>query len=144
MNTLFSRSIKPFTSRCLSIDGFLNFGMLSLHCRGANRRNRYTENPPNCMDGIREFNCACLIVSLLLALLLNTSLSFTLPCIICLVFYSCFLKKVDKQPVSETQPKHSQRRRWSWTADLKWWEVYTGFCRKRQADKDRSPRNLNN
>ncbi len=40
------------------------------------------------MGGIREFNCACLIVSLLLALLLNTSLSFTLPCIIYLVFYS--------------------------------------------------------
>ncbi len=40
------------------------------------------------MCGIREFNCACLIVSLLLALLLNTSLSFTLACIICLVFYS--------------------------------------------------------
>ena len=57
------------------------------YCRGANRRNRYTENPPNCMGGIREFNCACLIISLLLALLLNTSLSFTLPCIICLVFY---------------------------------------------------------
>jgi hypothetical protein len=52
------------------------------YCRGANRRNRYTENPPNCMGGIREFNCACLIVSLLLALLLNTSRSFTLPCII--------------------------------------------------------------
>ncbi len=40
------------------------------------------------MGGIREFNCAYLIVSLLLALLLNTSLSFTLPCITCLVFYS--------------------------------------------------------
>jgi hypothetical protein len=53
-----------------------------------NRRNRYKENPPNCMGGIREFNCACLIVSLLLALLLNTSLSFTLPRIICLVFYN--------------------------------------------------------
>ncbi len=39
------------------------------------------------MGGIREFNCACLIVSLVLALLLNTFLSFTLPCIICLVFY---------------------------------------------------------
>jgi hypothetical protein len=46
---------------------------LSKDCRGANRRNRYTENPPNCMGGIREFNCACLIVSLVLALLLNTS-----------------------------------------------------------------------
>jgi hypothetical protein len=46
------------------------------------------------MGGIREFNCACLIVSLLLALLLNTSLSFTLLCIICLVFYTIifFLK----------------------------------------------------
>ena len=30
------------------------------------------------MGGIREFNCACLIVSLVLALLLNTSRSFTL------------------------------------------------------------------
>jgi hypothetical protein len=45
------------------------------------------------MGGIREFNCACayLIVSLLLALLLNTSLSFTLPCIICLVFYNRYI-----------------------------------------------------
>ncbi len=30
---------------------------------GANQRNGYTENPPNCMDGIRQFNCTCLIVS---------------------------------------------------------------------------------
>jgi hypothetical protein len=30
------------------------------------------------MGGIREFNCACLIVSLVLALLLNTSSQFTL------------------------------------------------------------------
>jgi hypothetical protein len=29
-----------------------------------------------------------ILISLLLALLLNTSLSFTLPCIICLVFYN--------------------------------------------------------
>jgi hypothetical protein len=41
-----------------------------IYCRGANRRNRYPENPPNCMGGIREFNCACLIVSLVLTLLL--------------------------------------------------------------------------
>jgi hypothetical protein len=37
------------------------------------------------MGGIREFNCACLIVSLVLALLLNTSRSCTLLRIICLV-----------------------------------------------------------
>ncbi len=52
------------------------------YCSGANRRNRYTENPPNCMGGIREFYCTCLIVSLVLALLLNTSAQFTLLCII--------------------------------------------------------------
>jgi hypothetical protein len=40
------------------------------------------------MGGIREFNCACLIVSLLLALLLNTSAQFTLLRIICLVFFN--------------------------------------------------------
>ena len=40
------------------------------------------------MCGIREFNCACLIASPVLALLLNTSRSYTLLRIICLVFYS--------------------------------------------------------
>jgi hypothetical protein len=37
------------------------------------------------MGGIREFNCACFIVNLVLALLLNTSRSYTLLRIICLV-----------------------------------------------------------
>jgi hypothetical protein len=69
-----------------------------IHCRGANRRNRYTENSPNCMGGIREFNCACLIASLLLALLLNTSFSFTLSSIICLVFYNMLLNYVPYVP----------------------------------------------
>jgi hypothetical protein len=55
---------------------------LKCKCRGANRRNRYTENPPNCMGGIREFNCACWIVSLLLALLPNTTTSAILSRII--------------------------------------------------------------
>ena len=45
----------------------------------------YTENTPNCVGGIREFIYYLLIVSLLLALLLNTSRSFTLLRIICLV-----------------------------------------------------------
>ncbi len=66
----------------------LPVGRKSQLCRGANRRNRYTENPPNCMGGIREFNCACLIDSPGLTLLLNTSRSFILLHIICLVFYS--------------------------------------------------------
>jgi hypothetical protein len=38
------------------------------------------------MGGIREFNCACLIVSPVLTLLLNTSHSLQLLPIICLVF----------------------------------------------------------
>ncbi len=42
-----------------------------------------TENPPNCVGGIRELIYYLLIVSLLLAL--NTSRSFTLLRIICLV-----------------------------------------------------------
>jgi hypothetical protein len=44
-----------------------------------------TENPPNCVGGIREFYLCLLIVSLVLALLLNTSRSYTLLRIICLV-----------------------------------------------------------
>ncbi len=44
-----------------------------------------TENPPNCVGGIRELIYYILIVSLVLALLLNTSRSFTLLRIICLV-----------------------------------------------------------
>jgi hypothetical protein len=38
----------------------------------------YTENPPNCVGGIREFILHLLIVSPVLTLLLNTSRSFTL------------------------------------------------------------------
>jgi hypothetical protein len=49
------------------------------------------------MGGIREFNCACLIVSLVLALLLNTSAQFTLLCIICLVFYSDLFVQVGRR-----------------------------------------------
>jgi hypothetical protein len=45
----------------------------------------YTENPPNCVGGIRKLFHCILIASLLLALLLNTSHSFTLLRIICLV-----------------------------------------------------------
>ncbi len=45
----------------------------------------YTENPPNCVGGIRELILCLLIVSLVLALLLNTSRSCTLLRIICLV-----------------------------------------------------------
>jgi hypothetical protein len=41
------------------------------------------------MGGIREFYCACLIVSLVLALLLNTYSQLTLLRIICLVILSC-------------------------------------------------------
>ncbi len=63
-----------------------------LFCRGANRRNRYPENPPNCMGGIREFNCACLIVSLVLALLLNTSHS--LHCCVLFAWSLQFFRKV--------------------------------------------------
>jgi hypothetical protein len=50
------------------------------------------------MGGIREINCTCLIASPVLALLLNTSLSFTLPCIICLVFYNILFYL---QPIAE-------------------------------------------
>jgi hypothetical protein len=45
----------------------------------------YTENPPNCVGGIREFILCLLIVSLVLALLLNTPHSCSLLLIICLV-----------------------------------------------------------
>jgi hypothetical protein len=45
----------------------------------------YTENPPNCVGGIREFILCLLIASLVLALLLNTSCSCSLLRIICLV-----------------------------------------------------------
>ncbi len=45
----------------------------------------YTENPPNCVGGIRELLNCLLIASLVLALLLNTSRSYTLLHIICLV-----------------------------------------------------------
>ena len=63
------------------------------------------------MGRIREFNCACLIVSLLLALLLNTSLSFTLPCIIAwsstvvtpLVYYK------NTQPIVRSQTRENTR-----------------------------------
>jgi len=44
-----------------------------------------TENPPNCVGRNPELIYYLLIVSLLLALLLNTSRSFTLLRIICLV-----------------------------------------------------------
>ncbi len=50
-----------------------------------------TENPPNCLGGIREFNCACLIVSRLLALLRNTTIQFTLLVYYFLVFYTTHL-----------------------------------------------------
>ncbi len=43
------------------------------------------------MGGIREFNCACLIASLVLALLPNTSSQFTLLLIICLIFYNTII-----------------------------------------------------
>jgi hypothetical protein len=45
----------------------------------------YTENPPNCVGGIRELLNCLLTASLVLALLLNTSRSYTLFRIICLV-----------------------------------------------------------
>ncbi len=45
----------------------------------------YTENPPNCVGGIREFILYLLIVSSVLTLLLNTSRSLLLLRIICLV-----------------------------------------------------------
>jgi hypothetical protein len=45
----------------------------------------YTENPPNCVGGIRELFYCRLIASLLLALLLNTSRSLLLLSINCLV-----------------------------------------------------------
>ncbi len=74
---VFSKSLTGGNSRLYGI-GLYYYYYYYYYCRGANRRNRYTENPPNCMGGIREFNCACLIVSLVLALLPNTSYSFTL------------------------------------------------------------------
>ena len=45
----------------------------------------YTENPPNCVGGIRELFICLVIASLLLALLLNTSRSLLLLHINCLV-----------------------------------------------------------
>jgi hypothetical protein len=45
----------------------------------------YTENPPNCVGGIRELFYCLVIASLLLALLLNTSRSLLLLRINCLV-----------------------------------------------------------
>ncbi len=45
----------------------------------------YTENPPNCVGGIRELFYCLVIASLLLALLLNTSRSLLLSRINCLV-----------------------------------------------------------
>jgi hypothetical protein len=45
----------------------------------------YTENPPNCVGGIREVFYCLVIASLLLALLLNTSRSSLLLRINCLV-----------------------------------------------------------
>ncbi len=63
------------------------------------------------MGGIREFNSACLIVSLLLALLLNTSLSFTLLRIICLVFYSGnpLVYYKNTQPIVRSQTRENTR-----------------------------------
>ena len=46
------------------------------------------KNPPKCVAEICVLFRVSILISLLLALLLNTSLSFTLLCIICLVFYS--------------------------------------------------------
>jgi hypothetical protein len=45
----------------------------------------YTENPPNCVGGIRELFYCLVIASLLLALLLNTSRRYLLLRINCLV-----------------------------------------------------------
>jgi hypothetical protein len=62
------------------------------------------KNPPKCVGGnLRIISCQYFIISLLLALLLNTSLSFTLPCIICLVFYSC-----DTQPIGDQHGEQQQ------------------------------------
>jgi hypothetical protein len=50
----------------------------------------YTENPPNCVGGIRELFYCLVIASLLLALLLNTSRSLLLlriNCLVSTVFY---------------------------------------------------------
>jgi hypothetical protein len=60
----------------------------------------YTENPPNCVGGIRELFYCILIASLLLALLLNTSRSLLLLRINCLVStvpYYCNLKGIPCQ-----------------------------------------------
>ncbi len=54
-------------------------------CSGADVRVSYTENSPNCVGGIRELFYYRFIDSLLLALLLNTSRSYRLLHIICLV-----------------------------------------------------------
>jgi hypothetical protein len=58
-------------------------------CSGADVRVSYTENPPNCVGGIREFYYCRFIASLVLALLPNTSRSYTLLRIICLVSTIC-------------------------------------------------------
>jgi hypothetical protein len=65
------------------------------------------------MGGIREFNCACLIVSLLLALLLNTSRSFTLLRINCLVSTVVTpLVSFDTQPIKKPEEEEHETPRY--------------------------------
>ncbi len=66
---------------------------------------------PNCMGGIREFNCACLIVSRLLVSLLNTSIQFTLLVYYFLVFYSGdpLVYYKNTQPIIRSQTRENTR-----------------------------------
>jgi hypothetical protein len=62
----------------------------------------YTENPPNCVGGIREFILYLLIVSSVLMLLLNTSRSLLLLHIILPGLYSGDpLVSFDTQPIED-------------------------------------------
>ncbi len=54
---------------------------------------------PKLYGGFWEFKCAYLILSLVLALLLNTSAQFTLLRIICLVFYSINFRNLSHKAV---------------------------------------------
>jgi hypothetical protein len=73
----YSIQLNPGNSTCTAADPF--------RCSGADVRVSYAEIPLNCVGGIRELFYCRLIASLLLALLLNTSRSYTLLRIICLV-----------------------------------------------------------
>ncbi len=66
----------------------------------------YTENPPNCVGGIRELFYCLVIVSLLLALLLNTSRSLLL---LPGLYSGDPLVSFDKQPIEDQHGEQQQQ-----------------------------------